>query len=156
MIKQKTWKDHLNDVIRDVFFTDEELLDYMLIPTEDKDNIVKFIDKYMIRSATPDEILTNEKVRVSYCELQSYSIGMNMTRKLLIFDVYVKDEYLHDVDDDMLKFRTDVICQKIKELLTTKKYTCDINFNYSDDYDLYTKLIGYTRHRITFNYKISF
>ena len=43
--KIKTWKDNLNDVIRDVIFTDSELIDLMMIPMEDKEDIIRFIDK---------------------------------------------------------------------------------------------------------------
>ena len=45
MRKIKTWKDNLNDVIRDVIFTDSELIDLMMIPMEDKEDIIRFIDK---------------------------------------------------------------------------------------------------------------
>ena len=45
MRKIKTWKDNLNDVIRDVFFVDTELLDLMMIPEDDREDIIKFIGK---------------------------------------------------------------------------------------------------------------
>lgn len=63
---------------------------------------------------------------------------------------------MHDVCDDLLVRRTDTICQKLKELLTDEKYVCNIAFSYEDDYELYTKVIGYSRQRIVFSYKISF
>lgn len=154
--KIKTWKDNINDVVRDVIFADAELLDYMMIPDCDKDDIIKFIDKYFIRNPAPDEILTTEDVRICYGDLAGRSIGKYVLKKLIFFDVYVKNDHLHDAKDDMLVFRTDIICQRIKELLTDQKYVCRVDFTYEDDYGLFTKMIGYTRHRIVFSYKISF
>ena len=156
MRKIKTWKDNINDVVRDVVFSDVEFLDYMLIPEDDRENIVKFIDKYFIQNPSPDELMTTEDVRICYGDLAGRSIGKNMLKKIMFFDVYVKNEHLHDVGEDLLVSRTDVICQKLKEMLTDRRYVCRINFNYEDDYPLYTKTIGYTRHRILFSYKISF
>lgn len=156
MKKIKTWKDNLNDVIRDVLFPDEELLDLMMIPEDDRENIVKFIDKSFIRDPGPDEIVTDEDVRICYSEMEGQALGSNVVRKYLFFDVYVKNEHLHDVGDDMLAFRTDKICQKIKEDLISDTYVCRLRFNYVDDFSLFTKMIGYTRHRIIFSYKISF
>lgn len=154
--KIKTWKDNLNDVIRDVVFPDDDLLELMMIPEEDRENIVLFIDKYFIRDPGPDEIVTNEDVRICYSETQGQSLGSNVLRKYIFFDVYVKNDHLHDFDDDMLSFRTDKICQKLKENLTDETYVCRLRFSYVDDYSLFTKMIGYTRHRIVFSYKITF
>jgi len=74
----------------------------------------------------------------------------------MFFDIYVKSEHLHDTSNDLLAFRTHYIAEKLKEDLTDKKYVCRIDFSYEDDYEMYTKLVGYTRHRIVFSYKISF
>lgn len=156
MEKIKTWKDNMNDVVRYVLFPNEELKELMLIPEADKKNIIKFINNYMIRSVAPDEILTTEDVRISYSEYTGKSLGSNCLKKILNFDVYVKTNHLHDCSDDLLKFRTDMICQKLKELLTTEKYVCRIDFTYEDDFDLFSKLAGYARHRIVFSYKITF
>ena len=156
MRKIKTWKDNLNDVIRDVIFTDQELLDYMLIPEEDRENIIKFIDKQFIKDPAPDELVTTEDVRIAFSEQPGRSIGKYVLKKMMYFDVFVKDNHMHDVGDDLLVSRTDVICQRLKELLTDEKYVCNIDFSYEDDYSLYTKVAGYTRHRIVFSYKISF
>ena len=128
----------------------------MLIPEQDREDIIKFIDKYFIRNPAPDEILTTEDVRICYGELAGRSIGKYMLRKLIFFDIYVKNEHLHDVGNDLLVSRADMICQKIKELLTDQKQVCQIDFSYEDDYGLFTKMVGYTRHRLVLSYKISF
>lgn len=156
MKKIKTWQDNLNDVIRDVFFPDSELLDLMLIPDNDRSNIIKFIDKYLIRSVAPDEILTDELVRVCYSEESGRLLGSNILKKYLNFDIYVKSDELHTHGNDLLVFRTMLIAQRLQELLTEQKYVCRIDFVYEDEYDLYTKLVGYTRYRIVFSYKTSF
>lgn len=156
MRKIKTWKDNLNDVVRDVFFTDTELLDYMLIPQSDRENIIKFQENYFVKDPDPDELITKEQVRVCYGDKEGTSIGKNALKKYLVFDVYVKKEHVHDVSNDMLASRLDYICEKIKEDLTDKKYVCRIDFSYVDDFPLYTKMIGYMRHRIMFSYKITF
>lgn len=128
----------------------------MLIPEADQNNIVKFVSNYFIRSTAPDEILTDEDVRICYSEYTGRSIGSNCVKKILNCDVYVKTKRLHDCGRDYLSFRTDKICQKLKELLTSEKYVCLIDFSYEDDQDLFSKLAGYTRHRIVFSYKITF
>lgn len=128
----------------------------MMIPEDDREDIIKFIDKYFIRDPAPDEILTTEDVRICYGDLTGTSIGKYVLKKVIFFDIYVKNDHLHDVGDDLLVFRTDTICQKLKELLTDKKYVCKIDFSYEDDYGLFTKMVGYTRHRLLLSYKISF
>lgn len=127
-----------------------------MIPEIDRGNIVKFINNYFIRSVAPDEILTHEDVRICYSEYTGRSIGSNCLKKILNCDVQVKTNHLHDFGNDLLAYRTDMICQKLKEILTTEKQVCLIDFSYEDDYDLFSKLAGYTRHRIVFSYKITY
>lgn len=121
MKKIKTWKDNLNDVIRDKIFPDDELKELMLIPEADRGNIIKFINNYFIRSVAPDEILTNEDVRICYSEYTGRNLGSNCLKKILNCDVYVKTNHLHDYGNDLLAYRTDMICQKLKEILTVEK-----------------------------------
>lgn len=156
MRKIKTWNDNLNDVIRDVFFADEELIDLMLIPQEYEDDIVTFIQKYFVKDVTSDEIITNEDVRVCYFQSQGRSIGMNALKKYWNFDIYVKDSVLHTATTDMLQSRDEMIAEKLKELLTDNRYVCRMRFHYEDSYDMYTKLVGYHRYRIVFSYKTTF
>lgn len=156
MRKTRTWNDNLNNVIRDVFFPDEELLDLMLIPEDVRDNIVLFHQKYFVKDVTSDELVTTEDVRVCYSQAAGRSIGMRMNKKYLNFDIYVKDTELHTATDDMLQSRDELIAEKLKELLTDEKYVCFVNFSYEDSYDLYTKTVGYHRFRIVFSYKTSY
>ena len=154
--KLRTWHDNLNNVIRDVIFPNEELLDLMLIKGEDRENITKFIDKYFVKDPVTDELVTDELVRICYYEDSGRSLGMNVNKKYLSFDIYVKRDELHTVGYDELKSRDEEIAQKLKELLTDEKYVCFIDFRFEDSFDLYTKVVGYKRYHITFSYKISF
>lgn len=156
MKKIRTWADNINNVIRDVIFPDQELKDLMMIPEADNSDIIAFIQKYFIRDPSPDELLTNQDVRICYGDMAGTPIGKYAVRKNMFFDIYVKQEHEHDVDNDVLKYRSDVLCSKLRELLTDQKYVCHIAFNYVDDYILFTKTIGYTRHRILFSYNITF
>ena len=76
MRKTRTWNDNLNNVIRDVFFPDEELLDLMLIPENVRDNIVLFHQKYFVEDVTSDELVTTEDVTVAI----TYAAGNIGTR----------------------------------------------------------------------------
>lgn len=60
--KTRTWKDNWNNVVRRVFFRDEELKRLMCIPPDCK--ITQFIEKYFIEDQSSGEIITNEAVRV--------------------------------------------------------------------------------------------
>lgn len=93
----------------------------MMIPEKDRENIITYISKYLIRSNAPDEILTDEDVRICYSEDSGRSLGKNCLKKILSFDVYVKTKHLHDAGRDLLAFRTDRICQRLKELLIGEK-----------------------------------
>ena len=61
----KTWADNLNDAIRDKVFPDEELMRLMLVPAEAKENIRVFLDRFFIKEAISDEIITDEPVSSS-------------------------------------------------------------------------------------------
>ena len=156
MRKTKTWNDNLNDVIRDVIFPDTELLELMLIPESYKEDIIRFVDKYFVKDVTSDELLTDEDVRICYFQEAGRSLGSHVNKKYLCFDIYVKDSVLHTATTDLLQSRDELIAEKLKELLTDKRYVCNLRFTFEDSYDLYTRTVGYHRYRITFSYKISF
>lgn len=154
--KTRTWNDNLNNVIRDVIFPDAELLELMNIPEKYRDDIILFLKKYFVKDVTTDEIVTDEDVRICYSQEAGRSLGMNMVKKYLNFDIYVKDSILHTATNDMLQSRDELIAERLKELLTDTRYVCHINFHFEDSYDLYTKTVGYHRYRIAFSYKTSF
>lgn len=101
----------------------------------------------------PDEPVTDEKVRVIYYETEGTKLGTpHVLRKQLAFDIYVKNEVLHDVSADRLIRRDKKIGQRLKELLTGKDYVCGMRFQYEDEYHLGAKTIGYRRYHIVFSY----
>lgn len=89
--KKRTWKDNWNNVIRYILFQDEKLRTLMCLP-EDV-TITRFIDKYFIENENPDEIITDEKVRISYYDSRGGDSGNKDVRiKYKEFDIYVKDD----------------------------------------------------------------
>lgn len=152
--KTKTWKDNWNDTIRYVFFRDEKLRQLMMIPA--KCNVLDFIKKYFVEDLAPDEVITNEAVRIAYYDSEGKSSGNQKVRcKYKEFDIYVKQDHLHDATDDRLQNRCHLIAERLKYLLLKDSYVCRIHYEYEDDYDLWTKMIGYKRYHIVFTYKIS-
>ena len=54
-----------------------------------------FIEHYFVEDAMPDEPVVNESVRVVYYEMEGSKLGSpHVTRKMLAFDVYVKEPAL--------------------------------------------------------------
>lgn len=152
--KTHTWADNWNDIIRTVFYKDDKLKELLMVP--DGTSIVNFIDKYFINSAATDELLVDERVRVVYSDDIGGNTGnKNVRRKLKEFDIYVREDVLHNATNDRLQSRTKLIAERIKYLLLRDYHVCRMHFEYYDDYDLWTKMVGYTRYHIAFTYKIS-
>lgn len=113
--KTRTWKDNWNNIIRHVIFKDSTLKQLMLIP--DDTSIIRFTDKYFIEDETTDEIITDEKVRVTYCTTKGYDTGnSNVKLKFLEFDIYVSQDELHTATSDRLQNRYDLIAERLKYL----------------------------------------
>ena len=152
--KIKTWDDDWNNVIRTVFYKDDVLKNQMMVP--ENTPIVSFITKYFIEDAAPDALLTTENVRINYCDEQGYETGNpNVVRKYKAFDIYVKESVLYNATNDRIKSRLSQIAERIKYLLLKDKYICGLRFDYKDEYDLWTKTVGYKRYRLVFQYRIS-
>ena len=150
--KTKTWKDNWNDIIRYVIFQDEKLKSLMLVP--EKTDILHFIDKYFIENTSGDEILTDEKVRVIYYDAEGGDTGnMNVKAMYKEFDIYVREDVLHNADRDRLKNRYDLIAERLRYLLTHEDYVCNMKFKYINAYNLWTKTPGYRRYHAVFSYK---
>ena len=152
-LKEKTWRDHWSDTIR-MIFKDAQMRQQMLLP-EDV-TILQFIDKYFIESMSPEEILTDEKVRISYYDEEGSDFGNpNVKGRYRRFDIYVKNDVLHSATKDKLQYRTHLIAERLKYLLLKDEYVCHIHYEFGNDYDLWTKMIGYQRYHIYFAYKIT-
>ena len=154
MKKTRTWHDNWNDVIRNVLFPDVELKTLMRIPAGSVNNIREFIGKYFIEDAMPDEPIVNEDVRVIYYEEEGYKFGTpHVTKKILSFDIYVKESMLYNATNDRLQRRDKLIAQQLKELLLWKEHVCGLRFQYEDEYHLGARTIGYKRYHLVLSYK---
>ena len=120
-------------------------------------NIIQFIDKYFIRAGYTNTLLEHEDVRIVYGDIASHETGSpNVKRNEMSFDIYVKQEHLHNVGRDRLQYRTLLIAERLIQLLTNKgtsgKYLGGYRFWVKHNLDLGTKTTGYVRHCVTFEY----
>ena len=138
-----------------MIFPDAELKALLLIPEAEHSDIRAFVGRYFIEDAMPDELVTDEKVRVIYYETEGSKLNNDphITKKYLEFDIYVKEESLYNVGSDRLCRRDKKISQRLKELLTGSRYVCGLRFTWEDDYHLGAKTIGYRRFHTVFSYK---
>ena len=152
--KTRTWQDNWNNVIRNVLFPDEKLKELMLVPQGT--DIMTFQKKYFIRDGSTDELLTNEKVRVVHYDKESYfTTNKGVRVKYKNFDIFVSEDVEHTADVDRLRSRQVMIAERIKYLLLRQKICEHIHFEYEDEYDLWTKTVGYKLYHLTFFYKIT-
>lgn len=153
----ETWDECWRDVIRKIIFPDSELKELMCVP--DGTTIIQFIDKYFVRAGYTSEILTNEDVRIVYSVVHTNDLSIqNAGEYELHFDIYVRQQRLHDVGRDRLAFRTDLIAKRLKELLFIEPqkhsgFVGMFRFYNPKESDLGTRTIGYTRHNLRFNFK---
>lgn len=79
-----------------------------MIPDDRKDP-KSFIQKTFIRSATADELVRDDNVRVIYYGSEGQDTGNPYVRcKYLIFDIYVKNQYLYGIDETDFMKRRDI------------------------------------------------
>jgi len=154
MTKLKTWHDNWNDAIRDILFPDAALKELMLIPVANLNNIKMFIERYFIEDVLPDELITDENVRVLCYETEGAKFGNpNVLKKYLEFDIFVRNAVLYTATTDRLQRRDKLIFKRIRELLTGCSHVCNLRFQYEDDYHLGTKTVGFRRYHAVFSYK---
>lgn len=152
--KTHTWKDNWNDVVRYVLFPDEKLKEQMCLPKDVP--IIQFIEKYFIEDENSTEIITNEKVRISYYDSRGGDTGnKNVRGKYKEFDIYVKDDVLHTATNDRLQNRYDLIAERLKYLQLRTPHIYGLRFYYDDEYNLWTKTPGYKRYHLVLRYNIS-
>lgn len=138
-----------------MIFPDTELKALLLVPAAEQKDIRAFISRYFVEDAMPDELVTDEKVRVVYYETEGSKLGNDphITKKYLEFDIYVKEDSLYNASTDRLCRRDKKISQRLKDLLTGSRYVCGLRFTWEDDYHLGAKTIGYRRFHTVFSYK---
>lgn len=150
--KTRTWQDNWNNVVRNVLFPDQRLKELMLVP--EGTDILTFQKKYFIRDGSTDELLTNEQVRiVTNDEQGSATWNPNVRVKYKNFDIFVSEKVEHTADVDRLRSRQVMIAERIKYLLLRNRTCENMRFWYEDEYDQWTKTVGYKLYRVTFFYK---
>lgn len=150
--KTRTWQDNWNNVVRNVLFQDDKLKELMLVP--EGTDIITFQKKYFIRDGSTDELLTNEKVRVvTYDEEGSFTFNKAVRVKYKNFDIFCSEDVEHTADIDRLKSRQVLVAERIKYLLLRQPVVEHLRFQYEDEYDMWTKTVGYKMYKVTFFYK---
>ena len=118
-----------------------------------KTNILQFCNRYFIRAGFTNELLTDEVCRIIYSDTQGNDTSVpNIRKNMIMCDIYVKQEELHNVGDDRLISRTDLIAQRINYLLTKERYIANTGYRFwvAGDWDLGTRTVGYARKTIAF------
>lgn len=147
------WINAWNSIIRNVIWKDLELKQLMKIPYGT--NIIQFIDRYFIRAGYTNKLLTDEVCRIVYADIQGSDTAVpNVKKNMMTFDIYVKQDELHNVGDDRLQYRTHLIAARLKYLLTKDRYLNNTGYRFwiAGDWDLGTRTIGYARYTIAFYY----
>lgn len=150
---QDAWIKEFNDIIRYKIFPDVELRELMQVPKTV--TIIPFLEKYFVKAGYTDEVLTDEKVRIVYSSVTAYDTDVpNVKRNALNFDIYVRTDQNHNVSEDRLQSRGELIALKLKQMQCDKRYVDDTGYRFwpKTEADLGTKTVGYTRHHISFWY----
>lgn len=147
------WTNEFNNIIRYVIFPDEELRNLMNLPEDT--TIIRFIDKYFIRAGTSSEPLSDEDVRIVYGSIRTgLAEDVHVLRNEISFDIYVRQKMLHNVGQDRLLFRTELIADRLNELLGDQynERLGAYRFRCIGRSDMSTGTIGYVRYNISFAY----
>jgi len=150
--KTRTWQDNWNNVVRNVLFQDDKLKELMLVPKTT--DILTFQKKYFIRDGSTDELLTTEKVRVvTHDDEGAFTFNKNVRVKYKSFDIFVSEDVEHTADVDRLRSRQVLIAERIKYLLLRQRVCEHLAFQYEDEYDQWTKTVGYKLYKLILFYK---
>ena len=147
------WIKDWNTIIRTVIFADYELKKLMKLP--EKISIIQFIDKYFIRAGFTSKLLENESVRIVYSDVQGHDTDVpNVKKNMMMFDIYVRLEDLHNVGEDRLIMRTQLIADRLARLLTSERYLKETGYRFwiAGDWDAGTKTVGYARYVLALYY----
>jgi len=147
------WINAWNTIIRNVIWPDHELKTLMKMPP--KTGIIQFVDRYFIRAGYTNKLLTDEVCRIVYSDMQGYETDVpNVKKNLLMFDIYVKTDEMRNIGDDRLVTRMDLIAERLCKLLTRERYLADTGYRFwiAGDWDGGTRVTGYQRKTIAFNY----
>ena len=144
------WIEDWNDMIRNVIFKDEILKTLMNVPA--KTTIIDFTNNYFIRAGYTNKVLTDESVRIVYGIVGSNTYNPDVTKNQISFDIYVKNEDLHNVGRDRLVNRTQLIAKRLFELLMKQRYNGVYRFFSPYEGDMGTSAIGYSRYNASLSF----
>lgn len=147
------WVNAWNKIIREIIWRDYDLKRLMKIPP--KTGILQFCERYFIRAGFTNTLLTDEVCRIVYSDEQGSDTNVpNVRKNMMTFDVYVKQEEMHNIGDDRLISRADLIIERIYHDLTNQRYVADTGYRFwiAGDWDLGTRTVGYVRKSIAFYY----
>lgn len=147
------WIKAWNTIIRTVIFKDTELKRLMKLPKNT--GVIQFTDRYFVQAGFTNKLLTDEAVRIVYANIQPQPTNVpNVTKNMMTFDIYVKNEEMRNVGDDGLILRTHLIAERLFKLLTQQRYLADTGYRFwpAGDWDLGTRTSGYSRYTIAFYY----
>lgn len=148
------WEKEWNDIVRYVFFKDEDLKNLMKLPKNV--GIIQFVDKHFIRAGYTNELLDTEPVRIVYSIIpKADTKNPAVIRYLVQFDIYVKKEVLRTATPDRLLLRTTLIADRISKLLRKHRYVEATGYHFypAGETDLGTRTVGYVRHMVSFYFK---
>lgn len=147
------WTNAWNTIFRKVIWKDYELKRLMKIPKQT--GILQFADRYFIRAGFTNKLLTDEICRIVYSDVQGHDTDVpNVKKNMMVFDIYVKQDEMHGIGDDMLLNRTDVIASHLFKLLTKDRYVAETGYRFwpAGDWDTGTRTVGYARKTFALYY----
>lgn len=147
------WINAWNTIIRKVIWPDHELKVLMKLPS--KTGIIQFVERYFIRAGFTNKLLTDEVCRIVYSDLEGYETNVpNVRKNIMVFDIYVKQDEMRNIGDDRLVTRIDLITERLFKLLTSNRYLAETGYRFwiAGDWDGGTRVTGYHRKTIAFNY----
>lgn len=144
------WIADWNDIIRNIIFKDDDLKELMMLPKNIK--LITFIDRYFVRAGTSSVVLKDEDVRIVYSATSVGTLGETVSSNIISFDIYVKNEHLHNCCDDGMVFRTQMIALRLRQLLMKQRYNGVYRFFDPNEGDMNTSTIGYSRYNLTLSF----
>lgn len=148
------WTNNWNTIIRKIIWPDHELKVLMKLPP--KTGILQFNQRYFIRAGFTTELLTDEVCRIIYADTAANNTDVqNIKKQMLTFDIYVKKEEMHNIGDDRLVSRLDLIVDRLDTLLRSERYLADTGYRFwlaDGGLDLGTRTTGYARRQISYFY----
>lgn len=144
------WIQDWNAILREIIFADPVLTELMKIP--EGTSVIEFIDRYFVQAGYTNKVLSNESVRIVFGSFGVPTNTPNVTRNILSFDIFVKNEDLHNVGRDRLVMRTKLIARRLIQLLTNQRYNGIYRFYDPHESDMGTSAIGYARYNVSLSY----